>query len=278
MPIKIITDSTADIPKDLVDKYGIIELPLTVHFGNEEFKDRVDITSEQFFEKLAASKNLPSTSQVTPQSFADVYKDELNKGNSIISIHISSDLSGTYQSAVIAKKSIGDHRISIIDSRSATLALGMIVLKAAELAESGMDKDAIVKEIEEYKKRVQLLIVVDTLEYLRKGGRLSGAQAAIGGLLNVKPILTIQDGKVVVVDKVRGMKKAEKRVLELMKEKGNDIQNQVIGIANAKSTDVVQELKDLIREEFGDVNFIDANVGSVIATHVGPGAFGVIFV
>jgi len=278
MSIKIITDSTCDIPKHLIDKYGIIELPLTVHFGDEEYRDRVDITSEEFYDKLVKSQKSPTTSQVNPVAFEEAFRKELEKGNSIISIHISSDLSGTYQSAVIAKESIGSDRISIIDSRTATFALGAIVLKTAELVEKGLTHEEVVREVEEFKNKVNLLIVVDTLEYLKRGGRLSGAQAMIGGMLNIKPILTIKDGKVVVVDKARGIKKALKSIIDIMKQKSDSINNQVVGIAQAKCPETVNELKLLIAEEFGNTQFVDANVGSVIATHVGPGAFGVVFV
>lgn len=278
MGIRIVTDSTSDIPKGLIDKYEIIELPLTVRFGEEEYKDRVDITSDQFYEKLVKSKDLPTTSQVNPVTFEEVYKNELEKGNDIISIHISSDLSGTYQSAIMARQSLNDDRISVVDSRTATLSLGFIVLKAAELAKKGMKRQEIVKEIEEYKNNVKLLIAVDTLEYLKKGGRLSGAQAMIGGILNIKPILTIDNGKVVVVDKARGIKKVFKVIIDIMKDKGTDIKGGVVGIANANCTETVEELKLAIIEEFGPVEFVDTKVGSVIATHVGPGAFGVAFV
>ncbi|KPU45267.1 DegV domain-containing protein [Oxobacter pfennigii] len=278
MSVKIVTDSTADIPQHLIDKYGIIELPLTVHFGDEEYRDRIDITSEQFYEKLVSSNKLPSTSQVNPKAFEDVYKAELEKGNSVISIHISSDLSGTYQSAVIAKSALQDDKITVVDSRTATIALGMIALKAAELSESGMDHNDIVEFIEDYKNKVKLLIAVDTLEYLKRGGRLSGAQAVIGNILNIKPILTITDGKVAVVEKARGMKKAIKNIVEMIKEKGTAGKGRLIGIANAKCPDTADELKTSISQELGETKFIDTNVGSVIATHVGPGAFGVAYV
>jgi len=278
MPITIITDSTSDIPNDFVDRYGIIKVPLTVHFKDEEFKDGVDITPEQFFKKLVKSDKLPTTSQVTPAAFEDIYKRELEKGNSIISIHISSELSGTYQSAMLAKQTIGSDKISIVDSRTTTLALGAVVLKAAELALKGIDKDEIVREIEDYKNKVKIIIMVDTLEYLKKGGRLSGTQAMIGGILNIKPILTIEDGKVVVIDKVRGSKKALKEIIEIMKIKGHDIGSQTIGVVNAICPETVDELIRLIKEEFGTSEFIENSVGSVIATHAGPGAFGIIFV
>lgn len=279
MSIAIITDSTCDIPISLIKKYGIIELPLTVHFGSEEFKDRVDITSEEFYKRLVTGTELPSTSQVNPGSFADIYKSELEKGNTIISIHISSELSGTYQSAVIAKHSLGDDdRISLIDSRTTTIALGMVVLKAAELSIQGVNQKDIVKEINEYVKKVRILIAVDTLKYLKKGGRLTGAQALIGDMLNIKPILTVEDGKVVVIEKVRGKKKVNKRMIELMKEKIGSRAGQIISVANARCPDTIEEIKKLIAVEFYNTEFIDTEVGSVIATHVGPGAYGVVFV
>lgn len=277
MSTRIITDSTSDIPKDLINKYGIIELPLTVHFGDNEFRDKVDITTEQFFEMLVNSEELPTTSQVNPNSFIDVFRNELANGNDIISIHISSELSGTYQAAMIAKESLDDDRISVIDSRTTTIALGMVVLKAAELSMQGVKREDIISVIDQYKKKVRIIIAVDTLKYLRKGGRLSGAQALIGDMLNIKPLLTVQDGKVIVIDKARGQKKALKGIIELMKENMDMSCNNIISLANARCPDTVNELKNLIKDEFNATEFIETEVGSVIATHVGPGAFGVIF-
>jgi EDD domain protein, DegV family len=277
MSTVILTDSTCDIPKDLLKQYNISELPLTVHFGSEEYKDRVDITMEEFFEKLTSGSELPTTSQVNPSAFIDFYKQELSKGNNIISIHLSSDLSGTYQSAVIAKQALGDDsRISIVDSRNATLGLGFTVLRAAQLVKKGVDARKILEEIENYKNNIKLFIVVDTLEYLKRGGRLSGAQAMIGTMFNIKPVLTISDGKVVVVDKMRGMKKAFRRLIDLIKENGGCAPGQVIGIANAMCPETAKELKEALIEEFGDVKFIECGVGSVIATHAGPGAYGIV--
>lgn len=275
--ITIITDSTSDIPKELIDRYGIIEMPLTVNFGEEEFKDKVDITNEEFYERLENSKSLPTTSQVNPSAFADVYKRELEMGSSIISIHISSELSGTYQSAAVAKNLIESDNISVIDSRTASIALGKIVLKAAELRDMGLDRKSIEGEIENYKNRVELLIVVDTLEYLKKGGRLSEAKAFIGTVLKLKPILTIKDGKVILIDKARGKKRAFNKIIDMIKENKSDNLEDVFGVANAKCIETVDRLKELIAEEYKKPKFIDTNVGSVIATHVGPGAFGVAY-
>lgn len=275
--ITIITDSTSDIPKELIDRYGIIVMPLTVNFGEEEFKDKVDITNEEFYERLENSKSLPTTSQVNPSAFADIYKRELEMGISIISIHISSDLSGTYQSAAVAKNLIESDNISVIDSRTASIALGKIVLKAAELRDMGLDRKSIEGEIENYKNRVELLIVVDTLEYLKKGGRLSEAKAFIGTVLKLKPILTIKDGKVILIDKARGKKRAFNKIIDMIKENKSDNLEDVFGVANAKCIETVDRLKELIAEEYKKPKFIDTNVGSVIATHVGPGAFGVAY-
>lgn len=277
MSTVILTDSTCDIPKSIMKSYEISELPLTVHFEKEEYKDRVDITPEEFFEKLSDSEELPTTSQVSPSAFIDFYKKELEKGNDIISIHIASDLSGTYQSALLAKKTLGgDSRISIVDSKTATLALGFVVLKAAQLLRKGMSREDVLGEIENYKNRVKLYVVVDTLKYLKKGGRLSGAQAALGSLFNIKPILTLKDGKVVVADKVRGEKKVLKRLVEIIKETGRVTPKCVVGVANAGNTEKMKQLEEMVAEEFGDVKFIESDVGSVISTHAGPGAYGII--
>lgn len=277
MGIRIVTDSTSDIPKHLIDKYGIIVLPLTVHFGSEEYRDGVDIKSGKFYEKLAASESLPTTSQVAPSAFIDVYRAELDKGNSIISLHISCDLSGTYQSAELAKKTLDDDRIAVVDSRSATLGLGMIVLKAAELVEKEWGFREIVEKLKQYIISTRLIIAVDTLKYLKMGGRLSGTQAFIGDMLNIKPLLTIEDGKVVPLEKTRGQKKAIARVIEILKEKIDNVPNLVVGVANALAKETADELRELIKAEFPNVEFVETEVGSVIATHVGPGAFGVVF-
>lgn len=277
MSIRIITDSTSDIPANLLKEYGIIQLPLTVCFGQEQYRDRLDLTPAQFFKKLAEGKALPTTSQVNPSAFVDAYKKVLDEGDSIISIHISADLSGTYQSAEIAKQILGDDRISVIDSRTATLSLGKIVLKAAELVRQGMNHNDVVKNIEEYKNTLKLIIVVDTLEYLKRGGRLSGTQALIGEMLNIKPMLTIDGGKVIVIDKVRGHKRALIRIIEIMKERGSDLKGQTVGIANAAAPEVSLQLKEMMAKEFGIKEFIETEVGCVISTHTGPGAYGVIY-
>lgn len=277
MGVRIVTDSTSDIPADLIKKYKIIELPLTVHFADNEYRDKVDLTPGEFYSKLAEAQSLPTTSQINPAVFADTYKEILSKGDSVISIHISGDLSGTYQSALLAKALTNSNEVTVIDSRTATLALGMIVLKAAQLASMGLKHHEIVSKIEEYKNKIKLLIVVNTLEYLRKGGRLSGAKAFIGGVFNIKPVLTVKDGRVVMIDKVKGIKRAVNRVVELMKKEGSSLDNQVIGVANAKAPEMADEIKKAIIHELGVKEFIEAEVGCVIATHVGPGAFGVVF-
>lgn len=278
MGISIVTDSTSDIPKNLVDKYGINVLPLTVRFGSEEYRDGVDISSEEFYSRLSHSTSLPTTSQVTPSSFIELYKNELNKGNSVISIHISSDLSGTCQSAEFAKKTLNNDRISVIDSRTATIPLGMIVLKAVELVNNGLSHDEVVQKVEEYKKRVRILVVVDTLKYLKKGGRLTRTQALIGDMLNIKPLLTIENGKVVLIDKARGQKKAISKIIEIMEKQMVNVPHLYVGVGNALCRDTAEVIKEVIKNRFSDVEFYDTNVGSVIATHAGPGAFGVAFI
>lgn len=277
MGVVVITDSTADIPQELVQKNNIIVLPLTVIFGQKQYKDKVELSSEDFFEMLENSEELPKTSQVTPNAFFDRYKEEIEKGNEIISIHISSELSGTCQSAYIAKNELNSDKIHIIDSKSATLGLGMIVLKACEMIDKGFDIQNILNSIEEYKNKVKLLIVVDTLEYLKKGGRLSGTQVLMGNLLGIKPILTIKDGKVVLETKERGVKKASSRIIEFILSDINTSNLNKIGIAHARCKETALELMNSIKDKIPSVEFVFSEAGSVISTHVGPGAFGVVY-
>lgn len=273
MGIKIFTDSTSDIPGELVKKYGIERLPLTVNFGGEEYRDGVDITSEEFLVKLRQSAEVPSTSQITPSAFVSAYRDELNKGNGIISIHIASELSGTYQSAVTAKTMLGSENITVIDSKTCSVALGMAVLKAARLASDGLGRAEIAEKVEEYKKNLRMFVAVDTLVYLKKGGRVSSLRAALGSIFNIKPILMMAGGKVDVLEKVRGEGRIYKKLMEIIKKTGRLREGSTIGIANVLCPEKVEIFKRMILDEIGKVNFIEAAAGSVLATHVGPGAF-----
>lgn len=224
--VRIVTDSTSDIPEEVKKRLGISVVPLKVLFGEETFLDAVTITSEQFYEKLAQSSVLPTTSQPSPNEFSEVYERLIaeDADSPIISIHLSAALSGTYQSAVIAHSMLEQEAdITIIDSKSASYGFGLRVVRAAEMAQAGESKERIIEEIERLERSTNLYFLVDTLEYLQKGGRIGKASALIGSILNIKPILSLdKEGVVLAVDKVRGSKKAMARIIELLKQTYGD--------------------------------------------------------
>ncbi|MBG9793940.1 hypothetical protein ABD76_16130 [Paenibacillus dendritiformis] len=275
--IRIVTDSTADIPQELRERYGIEMIPLKVHFGNDMYQDAVTISAERFYQLLVEAKRLPTTSQPSPIEFLEVFK-RLNAEHDtqIISIHLSAAFSGTYQSAVLAKNMMEEEvDITIVDSKSASYGFGLIVVEAAKMAEAGRSKEEILAMIERYQRERKLFFLVDTLEYLQKGGRIGKAAAMFGTLLNIKPILSIDDeGEVYAVEKVRGHKKAAARILEMLKQEfeGRPV-HAVMGYTSNPSA--ADDLAAAIQNTL-DVRSMDYTiVGSVIGTHVGTGVAAV---
>jgi len=275
--VRIVVDSTADISKEQRDALGIEMVPLGVLFGNETYLDGVTITPDEFYDKLAASSTLPTTSQPSPAEFAEMYERILKEspGSPIISYHLSSDFSGTYQSAMIGSSMVdGEPDITVVDTRSASYGFGVMAVRAAEMAETGHSKDEILAETERLNRDLRLYFMVDTLEYLQKGGRIGKAAALFGSILNIKPILTIEDGQVSAVDKARGQKKAMQRIADLLEERfGSDPVNVIY--AYSKHMEPARELRELIDSRFNvkDVQF--TTLGAVIGTHVGPGTAAV---
>jgi DegV family protein with EDD domain len=277
MAIRIITDTMCDVPKDWAEKYNIRVMPLTVHFGEASYKDGVNITMQEFYSKLEASENLPTTSQVPPIEFLDAFNDELNNGNDIICINGSSQLSGTYNSALLAKNQLESDKIHVIDSEGVTLGAGLLAIKAARLAEQGMISTEIVNEIRESVKRMKYFYIVDTLKYLHKGGRISLSTSVIGSILNIKPILTIKGGKLEMLDKSRGIKKAIAETFDIIKENGWTLENKVVGINHTNSLENLGLLEAYLKKEYQVKEIIIGEVGSVVATHAGPGAVAIYF-
>ncbi|MGD8190122.1 DegV family protein [Brevibacillus ginsengisoli] len=282
MPIVILTDSAADIDQSTRESLGIEMVPLKVIFGGETYLDGVTIQSEEFFRKLAASDVMPSTSQPSPLEFLEAYKrmaDKHGKDVQIICIMLSAALSGTYQSAVIAKTMLEeDIDVTIIDSKKASFLHGLAAIEAARAAQKGKSKQQVLDLVEQFVKDVQVYFVVDTLEYLQKGGRIGKAQALIGSLLNIKPILTLEpDGQVVPFDKVRGTKKAINRMLEQLKAYAGESPVKV-AIVHGNAPEEAQALMERIKGEFTVVEPFIGELGPVISTHVGPGTLGCIMV
>lgn len=270
--IKIVTDSTADLPKGLAEQLEITVVPLKVHFGEEEYLDWVDLSSEAFYEKLKSSEIMPRTSQPSPADFEAIFKDLSQDGSTIISIHISSHLSGTYQSAIIAKSMLEDVDVEVVDSRNTSMALGIVVLEAARAAKAGKSKEEILSQVYDDIGRVRVYFGVETLEYLHKNGRIGKAAALLGGLLSVKPLLTLQDGIIVPKEKVRGRAKLMERLASLYKEEyGADLKGKMV-IMHGDAPQEAQKLKERLEKEYKNVSEILVTpLGSVVGTHTGPG-------
>lgn len=277
--IRIVTDSTADVPRELLEHYQIRMVPLKVHFGDQMYLDGVTIEPAQFYERLVAADALPTTSQPSPNDFNSIYTELLSEPDTvIISIHLSSAMSGTYQSAMLAKSMIEDAtpdaagRIHVVDSRSASYGFGQMAVMAAQLARDGVSVQAILERIEQFKQDRKLYFLVDTLEFLHKGGRIGRASAMFGALLNIKPILSINpEGEVYAVDKARGTKKVISRVVELFRKDLEGVSTIHIAAGYATNREVMDGVIEQLREHFEVASVEYTMIGSVIGTHVGPG-------
>lgn len=275
--IKIIADSACDFDKDYLDQLGVHVLPLTVNFGNETFYDRITIQPQEFYKKLNQIDDLPKTSQATPANFAEVFKKYLDEGYYVISLSFSSVLSGTYQSACIAKEMLNSDNITVIDTKGASVGFGLIVRSAALMVKEGKSKSEIIEKIEFMSDKMEYIFAVGNLDMLKKGGRISTTQAVMGKLLNVKPILQFDKGRIVPYDKVRGEKGIIKKLIETMKERGHNIKNQVIGLNYSGDNELCMQIKQEIEKEFGVSEFVISEIGAAIGSHVGSGTVSVFF-
>lgn len=278
MALKLITDSTSDIDKELAKKLDIEVVPLKVIFGTEVFTEGVDISNEEFYKKLDIATAVPTTSQPSPDEFVDVFSKHINNKDEVLGIFISSELSGTFQSATIAKDILNSDKVHIIDSRNVTFALANLVFEAAKLRDKKVEVLEIVKKIETIKENLILLGIVDTLKYLKMGGRLSGAAAVIGGLLNIKPIVSVVEGKVVSVGKERGHKKAFGWVVQRIKDEPIDY-NYGIVLAHTNAPHLIPEFSEYLTlngVKLGDYTIL--NIGSVVGTHAGPGCVAMSYI
>ncbi|AGL00784.1 DegV family protein [Desulfoscipio gibsoniae] len=274
--VRIVTDSTADLPKELVEKYGITVVPLKVFFGAECFIDGVDLSAAEFFSRLVTSKELPTTSQPSPTEFVEYYHPLIDEGADIISIHISAHMSGTLQSAQLAKTMLGYDNLEIIDSRSVSVVLGMLVLAAARAAEAGCSRAEVVALLQNIISDHRIYFMVDTLEYLQRGGRIGKAQAFLGTILNVKPLCTILEGVISPYEKVRGRKKAINRLVQLLAEQYRDAGPLFCFMTHGNDPEGLQYLQNLVRDKLNCVEMMHSQMGSVVSTHVGPGILGIV--
>ena len=275
MSVQIIVDSTADLTPALKER--VLTVPLTVHFGQEEYIDGVTIDHQTFYKKLISGDTLPSTSQASPAGFEEKYQQVRSAGNSAVVITVASKVSGTYQSAVIAAD--GYENIHIVDSGSVAIGSGILTELALQLADAGLDAAQIADRLEEEKKKLRVVAVVDTLEYLKRGGRISKTVAFAGGLLNVKPLLGITDGEILILGKARGNKQANNQLAnEIEKSGGIDFSRPVMLGYTGLTDELLQGFIATSQDLLSSLPELRSTViGSVIGTHAGPGAVAVAY-
>ena len=268
--IRIITDSTSDIAKERAKQLGIDIVPLGVIFGEESFLDGVTISTIEFYKKLEGVTELPKTFQVNPNEFEEIFQKYVDQGDEIIGIFISHKMSGTYQSAVIARE-ICPEKIHIIDSMNVTVCLGLLVEEAVKLKNEGLSAKEIVEKIESIKDKLRLFAIVDTLKYLQLGGRISTTSAIVGNLLDINPIIGIYDGFVESVGKTRGKKAAYRWMEKRLKDEPIDIKYP-IRYANSNAPGLMEDFINHLKDKIETTDCLIDDIGPVVGTHAGPGA------
>lgn len=277
MSIRLITDSTSDITQSQGKERNITIVPLCVRFDNEEFKDGVTLSSEDFYKRLETSKTLPVTSQPSPDEFLKYFQEAQTAGDEVIVITLSSSLSGTYQSAMLAKTMCEYDKIHIVDSATVTLSLKILVDYALELRNKGLSYEEMVTELEDAKKRIKLFAVVGTLEYLKKGGRLSSTAAIAGTLLGIKPIVKVEDGSVLMAAKARGTNSAFNKISSLIEENGGIDMSMPLTLGYSGSPESLDTFKPFIEKTFNLSNSPISIIGCTVGVHAGPGACGIAY-
>jgi DegV family protein with EDD domain len=272
MAVRIVTDSACDLPQDVCDELGIEVVSLTIRFGNEEFVDRKELDTASFWRKLESSAVLPETAAPSVGAFEECFSRLAGSGaDGIVCVNLSSAMSATMQSAQVASKSLeGQLPIAVLDSKSVSMGSGMLAMIAAERAREGADLETIVREVEDCRDRQALYATLDTLEYLRKGGRIGGAQALLGSMLSIKPVIVVQDGKVEQAGKVRTRSKALRALAD--KLNGRSIERVAVLHSNA---DDIDEFIEMARAAVPDTPITVGIIGPVVGVHTGPRTMGV---
>ncbi|HEX8991796.1 MAG TPA: DegV family protein [Anaerolineales bacterium] len=279
MAIRFVTDSTSYIPDELVKEYSISVAPQVLIWGDETFRDGVDIQPDEFYARLRTAKVMPTTSQVSVVSMQGIFQDLIDKGNDVLGVFISPKLSGTMQSCIQAREALGAaaSKITLVDSTTTAMALGFMVLTAARAARQGATLPECLELLEKGRDHVGVYFAVDTLEFLHRGGRIGGATRFIGSALNLKPILELKDGHVEAVERVRTKTKAVDRLLELVAGRVRGKTNVRLATLHANAE---QEARDLLQRASHDLNAVESilsSVSPVVGTHAGPGTVGLAY-
>lgn len=278
--IKIVSDTATGLPEELAARHQIDLVSQIVMFGTEVLRDRIDISNDVFLQRLKMSKEFPTTSQPPAGDFLSVFKKHLDAGHDVLCITISSLLSGTYNSAETAKKELGSDmasRITLVDSKSVASGTALMVLEAARLVEQGKSILEILPRLNQLIAGMHLDLTVDTLEYLVKGGRLSGAQGFIGGLLQMKPLLTIKDGRLIPLERIRTRSKAMTRLREIVDENVSGKNNPMVSVVHVGIPAEAQGLAQELKQKYNLKECLIVDMPPAVAAHAGPGAIGVAY-
>lgn len=272
--VRILTDSTADLPPEVVERLGIMVLPMKVHIGQKTYRDGIDITSKDFFAKAEHATNPPTTTPPSPREFEEAFAELTRQTDEIVAIFVSSKLSQTFRIATrAAAPLLGRSKIVVIDSQLITVGLGMLVTSAAQLAADGGSLDDVVRLIRGLIPRIYIAFFVETLDYLERGGRVGKAQALLGGMLSIKPLLILEEGEIVALEKVRTRQKAIEKLVEFITE-FTHIERMVI--LHSTTLEDVNMLIEQINLVLPNLDITVDNYGPVMATHLGPNALGVV--
>ena len=275
----IVTDSTSYIPKEIIQKYNISVAPQILIWGEETFRDGIDIQPSEYYGRLKTAKVMPSTSQVSPATMQSTFQGLIDEGFDVLGIFISSKLSGTSQSAIQGREMLGSaaEKVTLVDSQSTAMALGFQVIGAARAKEAGASLKECAELTQKAHVKTGVFFAVDTLEFLHRGGRIGGAQRFIGSALNLKPILALKEGKVEGVERIRTKSKAHDRILELVAEQVKGKSNIRIATLHANAIDDAKALLDRASSGLGTVEAILSELSPVVGTHTGPGTVGLAF-
>src|SRR5699024_9673326 len=280
MTIKILADSACDLSEHYYNGFDIEMVPLTVHINGNDYKDSIEITPKTVYDAMRNGGHA-KTSQVSPQTFKTIFTSYAQTNQPLVYLAFSSQLSGTYQTAKMIEQEIKeeypDARIHDLDTKCAALGYGLVVLHVAKLAKEGAQLNEIIHAATDHAQHMEHIFTVDDLEYLHRGGRVSRTAAFVGSLLKIKPLLHVDDGKLITLDKIRGSKKVLKRMLEVMEKRGANFENQVIGISHGDDLERAEQLASLIKEKFNVKEVIIEMVGAVIGAHSGPGTIALFF-
>lgn len=267
----VVTDSTADLPEAWRERYGIEVVPLKVLFGQETFRDRVDITDEEFFRRLAASSTLPTTSAPSPGEFAEVYRRLAKDYEGCISIHIGAQLSATAEAARVGAEAVDGFNVNVVDSQTVSMPIAFLCRTAAECA----TLDDATQAVQQRVPKSRVLALLDTLRYLEMGGRLSRAQAMIGTMLDLKPLLLVAHAEIKPVDRVRTRSRAIPRMVEFFK---TELPVEHLAVMHAQAPDEAEQVAGVLRKELPSLEVTIGQIGSVLGTHTGPRALGIVYI